>query len=111
MSAPPKPRLFGPLPRDGPWTALGLPRGPFAAILFGSIALFVFAGGPLWAHLHDGHLRRILISYGAIPVAAAAALARHGTLTWGHLLGATVVLGLLKLLATAVLLAVMALAV
>jgi hypothetical protein len=111
MSVSSKPPLFGPLPRVGPWTAIGLTRGHFTGILLGAIALFVFVDGPLWAHLHDGHLRRILVSYGVIPVADAGALALVGTFSWGRLLGATVVLGLLKLLATAVLLAVMALAV
>ena len=47
--------LFGPLPTRGIWTALELTRSQFLCILALSIVLFLFVGGPLWAHAHASH--------------------------------------------------------
>src|SRR5262245_35444012 len=109
MLAPPRTRFFGSLPERGLWSAVGLTRGQFLAILAASVVLFVFVGGPLWAHVHDGHLLRIAVSYGAIPPATALALARNGTLRLALVAGASVVIALVKLLLTAALLVVIAL--
>jgi len=107
-SAPPaRPRFFGPLPSVGVWTALGLTRAQFFAITLGSIALFVFVGGPVWAHVHDRHAARLAWSYAAIPVAVAWALRRNGSLGLGRLLAASGVIALLKLVATAGVLAML----
>jgi hypothetical protein len=102
--------FFGPLPERGPWTAVGLTRGQFVGILALSVGLFLLAGGPLWQQVHAGHLGRIVASYAVIPPAAALALARNGRLHPLTLLAASVVLALLKLVLTAVLLVLFALA-
>jgi hypothetical protein len=102
--------FFGSLPERGPWTPVGLTRGQFLVILGLSVALFVFVGGPVWAHLRDGHSARIAVSYGIIPVAAGIALHRNHVARPGLVLGATVVIALVKLVLTAGLLVVVALA-
>jgi hypothetical protein len=102
--------LFGPLPERGIWTAVGLARGQFLAILALSVALFLAVGGPAWRHLHDTHFTRIAVSYAAIPLAVTLALHRNRTLRPGLLLAASAVLAGLKLLLTAGLLVAFALA-
>jgi hypothetical protein len=96
--------FFGGLPVRGIWTALGLGRGQFFAILALSVGLFVAVGGPVWMHSHASHLLRIGISYGVIPPAVALALWRNRRLRVGLLLGASAVLALIKLVLTALLL-------
>jgi hypothetical protein len=103
-------RFLGPLPERGVWTAAGLGRGHFLAILALSVALFLFVDGPLWAHLHDRHLLRIAVSYGVIPPAVAVALHRRGTLGPLVLVTASAVVALVKLVLTAGILIVLALA-
>jgi hypothetical protein len=102
--------LFGPLPRTGIWTAVGLRRGQFAAILAVSIALFLWIDGPLWQHLHDGHFARIAISYGIIPPLVVWALWRNGEARLLRILEASAVVALVKLVVTAVLMIGIALA-
>jgi hypothetical protein len=102
-------RFFGGLPQRGPWSAVGLGRGQFLGILGLSIALFVLVGGPVWAHVHEGHFTRIGVSYGVIPLAVAVALHRNGAARPGLVFGATVVIALVKLVVTAGLLVVLAL--
>jgi hypothetical protein len=102
--------FFGGLPERGPWTAVGLSRAQFLAILALSVGLFVFVGGPVWAHVHDRHFARIAISYGVIPVAVVGALHRNGTARPALVAGATLVIALVKLILTAALLVVLALA-
>lgn len=102
--------FFGALPERGPWTAVGLTRVQFLVILGLSVALFLFVGGPVWMHVRDGHTARIAVSYGVIPVAATVALGWNRAATPGRVVGATVIIGLLKLLLTALLLVVLALA-
>ncbi len=104
------PPLFGPLPLAGPWTALGLTRGQFLGILALSFGLFVVWGGPVWSHLHDGHFWRLGVSYAAIPPAVAWALHRNGGLQAARVLVASGVLALLKLVLTAGLMVLVALA-
>jgi hypothetical protein len=89
---------------------VGLTRGQFVAILGLSVVLFAFVGGPLWGHLRDGHLARIAISYGVIPPAVALALRRNGRARVALVVGASAVVAVLKLLLTAGLLVVIALA-
>jgi hypothetical protein len=108
--AEPRARLFGPFPARGVWTALGLTRGQFLGILLLSVTLFVFVDGPLWAHVRDGHLTRIAVSYGIIPPAVAAALYRNRGFRPALLLGASTVIALVKLVLTAALLVAIALA-
>lgn len=100
---PPTP-LFGPLPRRGPWTAVGLDRGQFLAILAASVALFVWIGGPVWSHLRTSHLDRIAWSYAAIPPMVAGALAWNGRFGWLRLLEGSALIALVKLVLTAVVL-------
>ncbi len=104
------PRFFGALPERGPWTTVGLGRGQFAAILGLSVVLFVFVGGPVWAHVHDHHFVRIAVSYGAIVPATAIALQRNGRARWPLVLGASGVIAAVKLILTAALLVLFALA-
>ena len=105
-----RPRLIESFPTHGPWTPLGLGRGQFLGILALSVLLFVFVDGPVWRHVHDGHLRRIGLSYVAIPIAVGTALAWNRTVTWGRVFGATIVLSVVKLVVTAVLLGVLGMA-
>lgn len=102
--------LFAPVPEHGIWTRVGLTRTQFLGILGLAVALFVGVGGPVWLHVHDGHFLRITLSYGVIPVAVAAALWRNGTPRLGLLLGGSGVIAALKLLLTAALLLVVAIA-
>jgi hypothetical protein len=104
------PRFFGAFPERGIWTALGLSRAQFFAILGGSIALFAFVGGPVWTHVRDSHFARITVSYGAIPIAVAVALHRNGKARPLTIVVASAVVALLKLVATAALLVGLALA-
>ena len=83
------------------WTPLSLTRGQFLAILALSVLLFVFVGGPLWSHLHDSHFARIAVSYGAIPPAVGLALHRNGAWRLSLLVGASVVIAIVKLVLTA----------
>ncbi len=103
--------LFGPLPVAGPWTPLGLSRRQFLATLGLSILLFVLVGGPLWRHVRDGHFWRLGLSYAVIPPLVAWALHRNGTLSPWRVLVASGVIALLKLVLTAGLLMLVALAV
>jgi len=102
--------FFGPLPTRGIWTALELTRGQFLFIVALSVALFVFIGGPLWAHAHDSHFWRINVSYAVIPVAVAGALFRNGRARLVPIIVATAVIALIKLVLTAALLVVIGLA-
>jgi len=100
--------LFGPLPRQGLWTAVGLTRGQFLATLALATALFLFVGGPLWSHLHDGHLARIAISYGLIPPLVFLALRHNGSAGVVRVLEASALVAFVKLLVTAALLVAIA---
>jgi hypothetical protein len=96
--------LFGPLPTRGVWTAVGLTRGQFLGILAVSIAMFLFLDGPLWRHTHDSHFWRIVWSYLAILPMAAVALHRNGKAHISTIVAASVVVGLVKLVVTAMIL-------
>jgi hypothetical protein len=102
--------FFGTLPARGPWTAVGLTRAQFFGILAASVALFLFVDGPLWAHVREPHGMRITVSYGVIPIAVVVALRRNRVARPGLVVGATVVIALVKLVVTATLLVLVALA-
>ena len=102
--------FIGGLPQHGIWTALGLGRGQFFAIHAAAALAFVFVGGPVWTHLHDAHFLRITVSYGVIPPAVWAALRRNGSGGAVAVLVASAVLACIKLVLTAALLVVVALA-
>jgi len=106
----PRAPLFGPLPIHGVWTAVGLTRGQFVAILGVSVALFVWVGGPVWTRLHESHFVRLTVSYGVIPPAVWLALHRNGAARPATVLAASAVVALVKLVVTAGLLVVVALA-
>lgn len=103
-------RFFGSLPIEGVWTSVGLSRDQFVAIVLLSTVLFVFIDGPLWQHLRHSHFARIVYSYAMIPAAVALALYLNGKLRWGLLIAATVVVGLVKLVLTAVVMVAIGLA-
>jgi hypothetical protein len=96
-----RPAFFAPLPATGPWTALGVGRGPFFAILASACLVYLFWGGPIWSHLGDSEFPRIVVSYAVIPLGASIALYRAGRLTLPALLAASGMIAALKLLLTA----------
>lgn len=102
--------LFSPLPTRGVWSAVGLTRGQFFSILAVSIVMFLFLDGQLWLHTHDSHLRRIVWSYLVILPLVCAALYRNGESRIGTIVAASVVVGLVKLVVTAVILVAIGLA-
>jgi hypothetical protein len=102
--------FLGPLPRTGPWTRLGMSRAWFLGILAISVVGFLLIDGPVWHHLHDSHLRRIVASYAIIPVGVLAAFARGWRGRLGQMVAATAVLALVKLVLTAAVLAVIQMA-
>ncbi len=105
MSAGDQPRapFFGAFPERGVWNALSLSRGQFVAIIALSVLAFVFIDGPLWRHLDANHFRRIVASYGMIPLMILVCQRIGGRIDVRTLLGATIVIGVIKLLATALL--------
>jgi hypothetical protein len=103
VPSPERAPFFGGLPERGVWTAVELTRGQFATILVVSALLFVFVDGPLWRHLRDPHFTRIALSYGVIPPAVTLALYRNGACRLPLVLGASALIGAVKLLLTAAL--------
>jgi hypothetical protein len=96
--------LFGPLPVEGIWTTVGLSRLQFAAILLTSLVVFLFTGGPVWAHLRGprpSDFPRIALSYGLIVPLVMVSLQRNRKLKFSLVLAASGVLALVKLLVTA----------
>lgn len=104
------PRFIGGLPETGIWTAVGLTRAQFFAILGISVALFLLVGGPVWLHVREAHFTRIVVSYAVIPIAVTAVFARHGVPRVWQVVAASGVLAAVKLVLTAGLLIVLALA-
>ena len=96
-------QLFGPIPERGVWTAVGLTRAQFFAILAASTILFLGIGGPLWADLRGAHFGRIAWSYAAIPPLVFIALYRNGTPRPALVIGASGVIGFVKWILTALL--------
>ena len=103
-------RLIGPLPTTGPWTAVGLTRTEFFAILGLSVLAFVVIGGPVWRAPQGGHFGRIVLSYGLILPLVAAVLRRERPYPTGRVLAASALIALVKLIGTTLLLAAIALA-
>jgi hypothetical protein len=102
--------LFAPFPAAGPWTPLGLTRGQFLGILALSVGLFVVVGGPIWSHLRDRHFWRLGVSYAVILPAVAWALHRNHSMRPARVIVASGVLAVLKLVLTAGLMLLLALA-
>jgi hypothetical protein len=101
--------LVGPLPVRGPWTAVGLSRGQFLAILTVAILAFAFIGGPVWRDVRGDHFARIVLSYAAIVPLVGLALRDRRPFPLGQAVAAVATIALVKLVATAVLLGVLAL--
>lgn len=95
-------QFFGSLPTHGVWTAVGLSRSQFLLVISVSVLAFLFLGGPLWQHLDTNHFHRIVLSYLAIPVLILAIQLARRQLNLSTLLGGTIVIGVIKLLLTAV---------
>ena len=102
--------FFGPLPTRGIWTAVDLTRGQFLFILTLSVGLFVFIGGPVWAHARASHFWRIGLSYAVIPFAVGLALHHNGKARPVPIAVASVVISVVKLVLTAALLVVIGVA-
>jgi hypothetical protein len=103
-------RFIGPLPTRGPWTAVGLPRGSFLAILVLSVAAFALIGGPVWRDVHGDHFARIALSYALIVPLVGIAFRRVRPFPLGTAFAAVVLIALVKLVVTAALLALLAIA-
>jgi hypothetical protein len=103
--------FIGGLPEHGIWTAVGLRRGQFFAVLGLSLAVFAFLGGPVWTHVRDAHFLRIAVSYAVIPPAVYVAMRRSGRPGLVAVGLASAVLMFVKLVVTASLFVVLALAV
>jgi hypothetical protein len=101
------PPFFGAFPTRGIWTALSMSRAQFAGILVASIAAFVFIDGPLWRHLEANHFRRIVVSYLSIPLLILACQLTGGRFDLPSLFGGSLVIGVLKLLVTALMVLLM----
>ena len=97
-------------PSTGPWTAFGLSRAQFFLILTVAVALFVWIDGPVWRHAHERHFARLFWSYAVIPAGVALSQTANRAFGWGRLFAATVTLGVIKLVLTAVLLAMIGMA-
>lgn len=102
--------FFSGLPEHGIWTPLALTRTQFLLILALALALFLFVDGPIWHHIRASHFRRITVSYAAIPLAVTAALVQNGRARPMLILGGSAVLAAIKLVLTAGLLVVFAIA-
>ncbi len=105
-----RPPFIGGFPETGVWTAVGLSRAQFFTILTISVGLFLVVGGPVWLHVRDAHFMRITVSYAVIPLAVTVALSRRGVPRVWQVLAASGVLALVKLIVTAGLLIILALA-
>ena len=101
--------LVGPLPVRGPWTAVGLSRAQFLATLAVATAAFVFIGGPVWRDVRGDHFERIALSYAVIVPLVGIALRHRRPFPFGQAVAAIATIALVKLVATAVLLGVLAL--
>ena len=88
---------------------MGLTRAQFILILGVSVVMFLFLDGPLWLHTHDSHFGRIVWSYLVILPLTWGALYRNGKAHVGAIVAASVVIGLVKLVVTAVILVVIGL--
>ena len=91
------------IPKQGIWDVVGLGRVQFFSILAVSIFLFLFLGGPAWAAKGDPHTLRILGSYLAIPLLVGIAQWKMGTLAFRRWFEASILIVLIKLIATAIL--------
>ena len=65
------------------------------------MAAFLFIDGPLWSNLRENHFRRIIVSYVAIPMMVLVCHLRGAGFDLRRLFGATIVIGVIKLLVTA----------
>ncbi len=106
MSTP----LIGPLPTRGLWTAVGLSRGRFLAILAVAVVCFVLVGGPVWRDPHGDHFVRITLSYAVIVPLVGLTFRRRRPFPVGQAVAAVLMIALVKLVVTAFLLAGMVLA-
>ncbi len=93
--------FFGSFPTRGVWTVLGLTRVQFFAILTIAVISFLFLDGPLWQNLTTNHFRRIVVSYTAIPAMIFICQFSRGGVDWPRMFGGSVVIGVIKLLITA----------
>jgi hypothetical protein len=85
-------------------------HGPFFAILGIAVLSFVVIGGPVWRDPHGDHFARIALSYAVIVPLVGLAFRRRRPFPTGQALAAIAVIALVKLVVTAALLAVVALA-
>ncbi|HEY2386275.1 MAG TPA: hypothetical protein VGK30_04890 [Candidatus Binatia bacterium] len=102
--------FIGGFPERGIWTPLELGRGQFFAILGLSLLVFIFTDGAVWRHVTDPHTLRIAASYGIILPLVWAARWRNGAPGAGGTLVAAAVIAAIKLVLTAGLLVLLALA-
>ncbi len=93
--------LIGPLPRNGPWSAVGLDLRSFLVALGVTLLIYLFFGGSVWAHLGRDDFARIVVSYTVIPPVVLLLLWQRGTLSLANGLAAITLIALIKFVLTA----------
>lgn len=97
------------IPEKGIWNVVGLGRWQFLGILSLSVLMFLFLGGPAWYSLKGAHTVRIAMSYLVIPTLVAGAQWHNGSMSFRSWIEASLLIGVIKLMATALLFVGMAL--
>jgi len=87
-----------------------MPRGWFLAILALAVACFMAIGGPVWRNPHGDHFTRITLSYAVIVPLVAVAFRHRRPFPIGAACAAIAMIALVKLVLTAVLLALVTMA-
>ena len=65
--------------------------------------MFLFLGGPAWHSLKGAHTVRIAVSYLIIPILVAGAQWQNGSMSLRSWIEASLLIGVIKLMATALL--------
>jgi len=91
------------IPEKGIWNVVGLGRFQFLGIVIFAVLVFLFLGGPAWYALKGAHTVRIAVSYLVIPILVAGAQWHNNSLGFRPWIEASLLIGLIKLLTTALL--------
>lgn len=91
------------IPEKGIWTSVGLGRCQFFGIATLSVLMFLFLGKPAWSSLQGAHTVRIAVSYLMIPILVVVAQWRNGSMSFRSWIEASLLIAVIKLMATALL--------
>lgn len=91
------------VPEKGIWDAVGLKRCQFFGILILAVLMFLFLGGAAWNALEGAHTLRIGMSYLIIPILVAGAQWHNGSLRFRPWVEGSLLIGVIKLIVTALL--------